>query len=126
VGDFLNGQMGTAPGRIQPTYRGGDVTLCDLHRLFPTHISEMLEMGLRDFDRKLCGFACPDAILTGVETRTSAPLRILRGDGLTAIGCDNLYPCGEGAGYAGGISSAAVDGIGCAMAVMKRYGNFAD
>lgn len=63
----------------------------------------------------------PDAVLTGVESRTSAPVRILRGETLTARGADNLYPCGEGAGYAGGIMSAAVDGLRCASAIIERY-----
>lgn len=122
VGDFLVGKTGSEPKRIQPTYRGGMTTLAPLHELFPEAIGEMLRLGLHDFERKLAGFAAPDAVLTGVETRTSAPLRILREAGsLTAVGCDNLYPCGEGAGYAGGISSAAVDGIACASALMARY-----
>ena len=100
----------------------GNVRECDLSALFPEKINEMLKLGLYDFDRKLHGFAAPDAILTGVETRTSAPLRIVRNsDTLTAVGFENLYPCGEGAGYAGGISSAAVDGIACAQAMMAKY-----
>ena len=72
-------------------------------------------------DKKISGFAAPDAVLTGVETRTSAPVRILRGDDLCAVGWDKIYPCGEGAGYAGGITSAALDGIRCALAIMKRF-----
>jgi uncharacterized FAD-dependent dehydrogenase len=122
VGDFLSGKRGSAPGRIQPTYLGGKTTLFDLSTLFPQRVNEMLKLGLTDFDRKLKGFAAPDAVLTGVETRTSAPLRILRSPRTyTALGCDNLYPCGEGAGYAGGISSAAVDGIACAAALMETF-----
>jgi len=81
----------------------------------------MLELGLRDFDRKIRGYAAADAVLTGVETRTSAPVRIWRGDGMTAEGVSNLYPCGEGAGYAGGITSAAVDGIACALQISGKY-----
>ncbi len=121
VGDFLSGSHGKEPGRVLPTYMNGNVTPCDLHGLFPDRVSSMLELGIRDFDRKLHGFASPDAILTAAETRTSSPLRILREPGtLTAPGCVNLYPCGEGAGYAGGITSAAVDGLSCALALMKE------
>ena len=83
-------------------------------------------MEIRDavinFDRKIKGFSCPDAILTGAETRTSAPIRILRNpDTLTASSAVNLYPCGEGAGYAGGITSASVDGLKCALALMSQF-----
>ena len=73
------------------------------------------------FDRKIKGFAADDAVLTGVETRSSAPLRILRNDNMRAIGHDGIYPCGEGAGYAGGITSAAVDGIRVALAIISRF-----
>ena len=122
VGDFLTGKHGTAPTRVLPTYMGGNVALCDLHALFPPKITAMLEKGLRDFDRRVKGFACSDAVLTAAETRTSSPLRMTREPvGLTAPGYDNLYPCGEGAGYAGGITSAAVDGLSCALALMKTF-----
>ena len=73
------------------------------------------------FDKKLRGFAAEDAVLTGVETRTSAPIRILRTENMNAIGNPLIYPCGEGAGYAGGIMSAAVDGIKVALKIMKKY-----
>ena len=84
----------------------------------------MLELGIRDFDHKIKGFSSPSAILTGVESRTSAPLRIVRNEALLAEGFDNIYPCGEGAGYAGGITSAAVDGIKVAEEIIKRYKRF--
>ena len=123
VGDFLSGKHGTAPSRVQPTYMDGNVALCDLHALFPPKITSMLEKGLRDFDRRIKGFASPDAVLTAAETRTSSPLRMTREPGtLTAPGFENLYPCGEGAGYAGGITSAAVDGLACALSLMKAFG----
>lgn len=122
VGDFLSGRTGSEPTDVQSTYMGGDrFTLCDLHTVLPPFVSAMLETGIRDFGRKIEGFDCPSALLTGVESRTSAPLRILRTDDYTAIGHGNLYPAGEGAGYAGGITSAAVDGINTAIAIMKRY-----
>ncbi len=122
VGDFLTGKVGTSPTKVSPTYRDGNVTLCDLHTVLPPYVGDLLEKGLRAFDRKIKGFADPATMLTGVETRTSAPLRILRnGETYTSPNCENLYPCGEGAGYAGGITSAAVDGMHCACALMQRY-----
>ena len=121
VGDFLNEYRGTEPTRIQPTYGGGRVQVADLREILPSFVSNTLAAGLRSFDRKLRGFAVPDAVLTGVETRTSSPLRILRGESRTAIGEDLIYPTGEGAGYAGGITSAAIDGLRTAMAVMQRF-----
>lgn len=122
VGDFLSHGHGTKPGAVHSSYMGGDhYTLCDLHAILPPDVCSMLEAGIADFSEKIAGFDAPEALLTGVETRTSAPVRIQRGEMLTATGYDNLYPCGEGAGYAGGITSAALDGIRCAMAMMKRY-----
>ena len=124
VGDFLHKTSGRAPSRVTPTYRKGKVKEADLRKLFPERISSMLELGIRDFDHKIKGFSSPSAILTGVESRTSAPLRIMRNEALLAEGFDNIYPCGEGAGYAGGITSAAVDGIKVAEEIIKRYKRF--
>ncbi len=121
VGDFLGKTSLSDPTRVLPTYRDGNVTMCSLDSVLPNFVANSLRFGLLDFDRKIRGFAANDAILTGVETRTSSPLRIPRNDQYVAFGFDNLYPCGEGAGYAGGITSAAVDGIKCATAVMERY-----
>ena len=123
VGDFLGGRRGTNPTKVQPPYRSGDAyALADLHEVFPDFVGEGLGFALRSFDRKLHGFADPAAILTAAETRTSAPLRILRGEDMTAVGHPRIYPIGEGAGYAGGITSAAVDGIRAAQAILSRYG----
>ena len=124
VGDFLHKTSGRALSRVTPTYRKGKVKEADLRKLFPERISSMLELGIRDFDHKIKGFSSPSAILTGVESRTSAPLRIVRNEALLAEGFDNIYPCGEGAGYAGGITSAAVDGIKVAEEIIKRYKRF--
>jgi hypothetical protein len=121
VGDFLGGTSGTRPTRVIPTYRGGDVRLADLRELFPRFITGMLELGITSFARKMKGFDSPDAILCGVESRTSSPVRITRGEGRNAPGHDLVYPCGEGAGYAGGIVSAAVDGIRTAGAIIERF-----
>lgn len=109
-------------GRIKPTYMNGNVTMCDLSDLLPNFVSDMLKCGIDKFGRSIKGFNCPDAVLTGIETRTSAPLRILRGDDRRIAEVPyNVYPCGEGAGYAGGIMSAAVDGIKTARAIMARF-----
>ena len=121
VGDFLENKQGTEPSRIQPTYGGGHVRTADLHTVLPPFVTNTLAAGLRSFDRKLGGFAVPDAVLTGVETRTSSPLRILRGEARTAVGEDLIYPAGEGAGYAGGITSAAIDGLRTALAIIARF-----
>ena len=121
VGDFLAGTRGSEPSRIQPTYGGGRVRTADLHEVLPPFVSDTLAAGLRSFDKKLRGFAAPDAVLTGVESRTSSPLRILRGEDYTAPLYARLYPVGEGAGYAGGITSAALDGLRAALALMARY-----
>ena len=121
VGDFLGGSCGTSPSRIMPTYMNGNVVPCDLHNVLPAFVCDMLDEGLRAFGKKINGFDAPDVPMTGVETRTSAPVRIMRGDGLTAFAHDRIYPCGEGAGYAGGIMSAAIDGLRVARAVMEKY-----
>lgn len=121
VGDFLSEKAGSAPTTVLPSYMSGNVRMTDLHRILPPFAGELLALGIRRFDKNLPGFASSDAVLTGVETRTSAPVRILREEGGTAFGCANIYPIGEGAGYAGGITSAAVDGIRCAMHIMEQY-----
>ncbi len=121
VGDFLNGTWGTEPSEIQPTYRNGQVRCVSMEKLLPSFVVRELRLGLRSFERKLGGFASPSAVLSGVETRTSAPVRILRTEDLTALGHEHIYPCGEGAGYAGGITSAAVDGLRVAQNIMKRF-----
>ena len=121
MGDFLAGKRGTEPSRVLPSYRGGKVKLCDLGEVLPAYVTESLRRGFRSFDRRMPGYIAPDTMLTGVETRTSAPVRLLRGESMTALGHDRVYPCGEGAGYAGGITSAAVDGLRAALALMARF-----
>lgn len=122
VGDFLGGTLVREPSRIQPSYRNGDfVRVADISKAFPSYVTESLRYGLASFDRKLAGFACADAVLSAAETRTSAPVRILRGENGQAIGHPCVYPCGEGAGYAGGITSAAVDGLKTALRMMARF-----
>ncbi|MBR3639152.1 MAG: hypothetical protein IKN50_00940, partial [Clostridia bacterium] len=119
--DFLESRPSGKLGGITPTYMNGRVTPCDLRRILPGFISDMLERGLYAFNKKIPGFAGEDVPLTGVETRTSSPVRILRGETLEAVGVKNVYPCGEGAGYAGGIVSAAVDGLRVARAIITRF-----
>ena len=92
-----------------------------MNGVLPEFVNEGLKRGFASFDKKLSGFADPHAVITAAETRTSAPVRILRTDEMTAIGHSLIYPCGEGAGYAGGITSAAVDGVRAALAFMKRF-----
>ena len=105
----------------------GNVNFTDISGVFPDFVSSSLRSALSEFDRKIKGFAADDAILTAAETRTSSPIRIPRSaETYLAEGFENLYPCGEGAGYAGGITSAAVDGIKTALAIIKRYSNKTD
>lgn len=117
VGDFLACRPSAGPGFILPTYRPG-VAWGSLDGALPDYVLGTLREALPVFDRKLRGFACPDAVLTGVETRSSSPVRILRDESCQSPSLRGLYPCGEGAGYAGGITSAAVDGIRVAEAVL--------
>lgn len=121
LGDLISGKRGTEYKRIVPSYRGGKVRCADFSKLFPPFVMEMLRAGLVNFGKKIKGYDAPDVPLTGVETRTSSPVRIIRGENLCALGHDGIYPCGEGAGYAGGIVSAAVDGLRVASKIITRY-----
>ncbi len=114
--DFLDGRLGRC---YASSYQPG-VRECDLATVLPAYITGTLREGIRSFDRKMKGFATEAATLTGVESRTSAPLRIVRGDDCQSLSLRGLYPAGEGAGYAGGIMSAALDGIRVADAVAKN------
>ena len=115
VGDFLKKQASRAAGEVEPTYKPG-VEWTDISRCLPAFAADAMRRALPVFDRRIKGFARYDAILTGVETRSSSPVRIERGTGCESS-LKGLYPCGEGAGYAGGILSAAVDGMRCAEAL---------
>jgi len=117
VGDFLRGQPSKTLGEVEPSYKPG-VQLCDLAEALPAYAVAAIREALPAFGREIRGFDRPDAVLTGIESRTSAPLRITRDpQHLQSRNVRGLYPCGEGAGYAGGILSAAVDGIKVAEAV---------
>lgn len=117
VGDFLKCQPSVAPDGVQPTYRPG-VHWCDLHEALPPRITRSLEEALPQLDATLKGFARADAVLTAPETRSSSPVRILRNDSRQSPAAKGLYPTGEGAGYAGGIMSAAIDGLLAAEAII--------
>lgn len=120
--DFLEDKAICEPSRIKPTYGNGEMCrVAKISDAFPDFVTKRLKQGFLIFDKKIKGYAVNDAVLTGVETRTSAPVRICRTDELFAVGNPLIYPCGEGAGYAGGIMSAAVDGIKVAIEIIKKY-----
>ncbi len=119
VEDFMNNRKSTSLGEVIPSI-GPDYTLTDINTILPEFISSAMKDGIKGMGRKLKGFDNGDAVLTAVETRSSSPIRILRNnDTLQSVALEGLYPCGEGAGYAGGIISAAVDGIKCAEKIIE-------
>ena len=118
VGDFLAGQPSVGARSVVPSYRPG-VVWGELREILPEKLTSVLVRAIPELGIKLHGFDDPDAVLTAPETRSSSPVRILRGSDLASLSVTGLYPCGEGAGYAGGITSAAVDGLRCAEAVLK-------
>ncbi|MDP4092948.1 MAG: FAD-dependent monooxygenase [Bacillota bacterium] len=118
--DFIMGRKSTGLGSVKPSYTGA-TALSDINKCLPEFVTASMKKSIGYFDNKLKGFGMKDAILTGVETRTSSPVRIPRGETLEAVNTGGLYPAGEGAGYAGGIVSAAVDGIRIAEQIMKVY-----
>ena len=118
VGDFLAARPSTALGEVEPSYKPG-VLPGDLGAALPAYAIDAIREALPAFGRKIKGFDMPDAVLTGVETRTSSPVRITRGDDYQSLNVQGLYPAGEGASYAGGILSAGVDGIRVAEAVAQ-------
>ena len=120
VGDFLAGRASTELGSVIPSYKPG-VHLTDLATSLPDYAIEAIREALPAFEKQIKGFSMPDAILTGVETRTSSPLRMTRGADFQSLNVKGLYPAGEGAGYAGGILSAGVDGIRVAEALAQSY-----
>ncbi len=120
IKEFMSNENKLKINTVEPSYSLG-VTGVDFNTIFSKSITDMLKIGLRNFDTKIKGFAKDDGILTGVETRTSSPIRIIRNDNFNSINIAGLYPCGEGAGYAGGIMSAAVDGIKVAQKIISIY-----
>ena len=118
VEDFLNNKVSTKIGSVRPTYLPG-VRLTNLNEILPEFVSNTMKEAIYYFDKKINGFNNPDAILTGVETRSSSPVRIIR-DMNYESNIKGLFPCGEGPGYAGGIMSAAIDGIKCAKTILEH------
>jgi uncharacterized FAD-dependent dehydrogenase len=98
----------------------GNVSVCDINKILPKFVCDYLKIGFNEFGKKIKGFNNFYVPITGVETRTSAPIRILRNENYTAFSRSDVYPCGEGAGYAGGIMSAAVDGLNVALAILHK------
>ena len=121
VGDLLGGKSGSEPTEVLPSYRDGMVRAADMNGVLPSFVCDGLKRGILSFGKKLEGFDSSSALLTGAETRTSAPVRIMRNEELLAVGRNAIYPCGEGAGYAGGITSAAIDGIRVALKIIERF-----
>lgn len=119
VEDFIDGRKTEKFGKIKPTYMPG-VTEADLNEILPEFVTETMKEAIIELDKKLHGFAKKDAVLTGVETRSSSPVQIIRDkDSLNSVNVKGLYPCGEGAGYAGGIMTSAIDGLKCAIKVCQ-------
>ncbi len=119
LGDFLKQISSSNLGDVLPSYKPG-FKLTDISSCFPSYVSESIRYAIAEMDKQLNGFSCYDAIITAAETRSSSPLRILRDEKFESVNIKGLYPCGEGAGYAGGIVSAAVDGIKCAESILKK------
>jgi hypothetical protein len=120
VGDFLAGKPSYSMGEVLPSYSPG-ITPCDLRECLPEFVVEALAQSFPKLENALKGFAMADAVMTAVESRSSSPVRILRGDDFESLSVKGLYPAGEGAGYAGGIVSSAVDGIRVAEAILARF-----
>ena len=121
LGDFLAGRPSTSLGSVVPSYRPG-VHPTDLAECLPDFVIAAMREALPVFGRQIQGYDHPDVVMTGVETRTSSPVRFTRGDDFQSLNTAGLFPAGEGAGYAGGILSAAVDGIKVAEAVAQSLG----
>src|SRR3972149_2947440 len=119
VGDFLAGRASTGPGTVIPSYTPG-ITWTDLGQALPDYAIAAIREALPAFEKSLKGFAMSDAVLTAVETRTSSPIRIVRAENFESTNTKGLFPAGEGAGFAGGIISAAVDGMKVAEAVAQK------
>lgn len=120
LGDFYDEKTSSEPKRIIPSYMGNYTQVCDINKILPKFVCDYLKLGFFKFGKKIKGFDANDVPITGVETRTSAPVRILRTEDYHMLNDKDVYPGGEGAGYAGGIMSAAVDGINIALAILKK------
>lgn len=119
VGDFFDGGLSDSFYKVEPSYRPG-VTPFDMNKLFPSYIADSMKEAITEMGKRLKGFDDREAVLTGIETRSSSPVRILRNEGYVS-NIEGIYPSGEGAGYAGGITSSAIDGIKCALGIVEKY-----
>ena len=119
VGDYINNVKSESIGKVKPTYMPG-VTLANINELFPMYVNETLKEAITELNKKLKGFGDSEAIMTAVETRTSSPVQITRDNDTLEANIEGMYPCGEGAGYAGGIMTAAVDGIKVAIKILEK------
>ena len=120
MGDFLADKESYYFGEVRPTYAPG-TAFVPMQAIFPRAVTDAMKAALPDMNARLSGSAAYESVLTGVGTRTSSPVRIVRGPDLQAAGIAGIYPCGEGCGYAGGITSAAADGIRVAEALAEKY-----
>lgn len=120
--DFAVNRISSGFGYVRSTYASG-TTFASLNEILPKVAVEALQAAIPDMDKRFKGFACPDAVLTGVETRFSSPVRILRGETCESVSLEGLYPCGEGSGYSGGITSSAADGLKVADKIFEKYKN---
>jgi hypothetical protein len=120
--DFAKDRISDGFGELVPTYAAG-TAFAPLNEVLPKVTIDALKSAIPDMDKRLKGFACPDAILTGVETRFSSPVKIVRDDNMQSVSLKNLYPCGEGSGYSGGITSSAADGLKAAETIFERFKN---
>lgn len=120
LGDFLADKESYYFGAVKPTYARG-TSFVPLRAILPSFVCDTLKAAIPDMNGRMAGFAAYESVLTGVESRTSSPVRVLRGEDLQAAGVEGVYPCGEGCGYAGGITSAAADGLRVAAAIAEKY-----
>ncbi len=120
TGDYLKGNRSSGFGKVEPSYQMG-VKKADLNLLFSKEINDAIKYAITDMAKRLKSFDSYDSVLTGVESRTSSPIKITRNENLASISASNLYPCGEGCGYAGGITSACIDGIKVAEKIVEKY-----
>jgi hypothetical protein len=119
-GDFAKNKVSSSFGSVKPTYAAG-TTFAPLHEILPKVTVQAMQAAIPDMNKRLAGFANPDALLTGVETRFSSPVRIVRDQTCQSVSVKNLYPCGEGSGYSGGITSSAADGLKIAEILYQKY-----
>lgn len=118
-GDFMDGKVSEKLGKVKPSYKP-NIKFARPEEYLPDFVCESLRIGIKEMGKKIRGFDNPDSVLTGIESRSSSPVRINRNELLESVSVKGLFPCGEGAGYAGGIVSAAVDGMKCAEAVINK------